>query len=190
MKFIYLLPLLLLLAFPAMSESLSLEEMLGAQEAHSFDVPAPIPEQEHSEAREAFIDSYLALAKSLYDNMMTCHRLSNSSEIGFATKEQELASRILAYVQTHYAEEVTNGSIGTAFGYHPNYVSFLVKRATGMPVHQYLIHTRLVSAANLLENTTKSVNEVAIACGFYDQAYFCKYFKKHFGIAPSKYRGV
>lgn len=123
------------------------------------------------------------LAESITDAL-------RSSEIGFATKEQELASRILAYVQTHYAEEVTNGSIGTAFGYHPNYVSFLVKRATGMPVHQYLIHTRLVSAANLLENTTKSVNEVAIACGFYDQAYFCKYFKKHFGIAPSKYRGV
>ncbi len=113
-----------------------------------------------------------------------------TAEIGATASEQELASRILSYVHQHYAEDVTNGSIGAAFGYHPNYVSFLTKRVTGMPVHQYVIHVRLVAAASLLENTALSVGEVATACGFYDQAYFCKYFKKNFGVSPSKYRGV
>ena len=112
------------------------------------------------------------------------------SQIGNSDQEDELASKLLSYVHQRYAEPLTNHSIGKAFGYHPNYVSFVIKRVTGMPVHQYVLHVRLVSATRLLENTALSISEVATACGFYDQAYFCKYFKKHFGVSPSKYQGV
>ncbi len=67
MKLISLIAAMLLLFAPALGESLSLEEMLGAQEAYTFDVPAALPEQAQDGAREAFIDRYLALAKDLHD---------------------------------------------------------------------------------------------------------------------------
>ena len=85
-------------------------------------------------------------------------------------------------------EGITNSSMGGVFGYHPNYISALIKKKTGMPIHQYIIYVRLLNAASLLENTALSVNEIAISCGFYDIAYFSKYFKKYFGVSPSEYR--
>ncbi len=67
MKLICLLSALLLLAPLTIGESLTLEEMLGAQDAYTFSVPAPQPDAQENSAREAFIDRYLALAKELYD---------------------------------------------------------------------------------------------------------------------------
>ena len=100
------------------------------------------------------------------------------------------SNQIVSYIHNHYTENITNQSIGNLFGYHPNYVSSLIKRITGMPIHQYIIHVRLMNAVKYLENTTLSVSEIATACGFCDTAYFSGYFNKHFGITPSKYRNV
>ena len=47
MKIICVFAAMLLFAFPALCESLSLEAMLGSQEAYSFDVPAALPEEEN-----------------------------------------------------------------------------------------------------------------------------------------------
>lgn len=100
------------------------------------------------------------------------------------------SNQIVSYIHNHYTENITNQSIGNLFGYHPNYVSSLIKRITGMPIHQYIIHVRLMNAVKYLENSTLSVSEIATACGFCDAAYFSGYFKKYFGINPSKYRNV
>jgi two-component system response regulator YesN len=59
---------------------------------------------------------------------------------------------------------------------------------TGMPLHRYVLHLRLMHAVNLIENTDLAVSEIADASGFYDVAYFSSYFKKHFGITPTKYK--
>lgn len=114
-----------------------------------------------------------------------CLRLS---QIGHGSADGTHSDRIISYIRLHYAEELTNLSIGKTFGYHPNYISSLVKRMTGMPLHRYITHLRLMHAAGLLENTGLSVSEVALASGFCDVAYFSAYFKKHFGTPPSQYR--
>jgi two-component system response regulator YesN len=85
-------------------------------------------------------------------------------------------------------EDISNESIGKEFGYHKNYVSGLLKQMTGIPLHRYVLHLRLMHAVQLIENTDLTVSEIADASGFYDVAYFSSYFKKHFGVTPTKYR--
>jgi YesN/AraC family two-component response regulator len=135
------------------------------------------------------------MQKLLYYEQKTGHLLAECIadsmrfyQTGSTQPEQEASNRILWYIHEHFRERMTNDTIAAEFGYHPNYVSYMVKRATGMPVHRYVLHVRLMNAANLLENTAVSIGEIAAACGFCDTAYFSGYFKKHFGISPSKYR--
>ena len=87
-----------------------------------------------------------------------------------------------------YSKSLTNFDIGKYFGYHPNYVNQLIKNATGVSLHRYLLNVKMMNAVSLLENTTMPIGEIAQRCGFCDLAYFSQYFKRHFGIAPSKYR--
>ena len=111
-------------------------------------------------------------------------------KIGSTDIKNENAHRILSYIHENYRKDLTNCSIGNFFGYHPNYISALVKRLTGMSIHKYIIHVRITNAANLLENTAFSCDEIAQICGFSDSSHFSKCFKNYFGVNPSKYRNM
>ena len=117
-----------------------------------------------------------------------CLRASSTVNTVGAKKENELTSMLLSYIHEHFHQSLTNVALGNAFGYHPNYVNQLIKAVTGMSVHSYVIHVRMMHAVSLLENTSLPIGEIALQCGFCDLAYFSQYFKKHFGICPSKYR--
>ena len=63
----------------------------------------------------------------------------------------------------------------------------IFKEQTGMTPVEYRISSRIKRAAYLLDSTGMSVGEIAESIGFFDAAYFCKVFKKYFGITPKQY---
>ena len=58
-----------------------------------------------------------------------------------------------------------------------------------MSFAKYELAFRLNGAAAELSSTHASIKQVASEWGFYDVSHFSKSYKKHFGIAPSLYRG-
>ena len=108
---------------------------------------------------------------------------------GMVLKDVSVSMDIIEYIHNNLGEKITNIQIGKLFGYHPNYISNIIKQSTGMPLHKYILHTRLMKALELLEDRNYSVGEVAQMCGFCDIGYFSAYFKKAFGTSPSEYRG-
>lgn len=55
------------------------------------------------------------------------------------------------------------------------------------PIH-YLTNLRIEHALFLLLNTTHSIEEIAIQCGFQNGNYFSKVFKKYLSYSPKEYR--
>lgn len=58
----------------------------------------------------------------------------------------------------------------------------------GVSPKQYLIKLRMNHAFELLAEDRLSVREVAAACGFTDEKYFSRAFKKKYGYSPSQLR--
>jgi AraC-like DNA-binding protein len=58
----------------------------------------------------------------------------------------------------------------------------------GMSPRMYLEDMRLKMAMDILFEGTTTVKETAARCGMYDVNYFCRLFRKRFGISPGKYR--
>ena len=58
----------------------------------------------------------------------------------------------------------------------------------GMSPKQYLIKLRMNKALTFLVENELSVKETAFSCGFSDEKYFSRAFKKHFGYSPSQLR--
>ncbi len=112
------------------------------------------------------------------------------TELGGVSSKSMRQKDILSYIHTNYNQKLTNESVGKLLGYHPNYVSLIIKQTTGLPLHKYIIRIRLEKAADLLVNSDLSVTEIAAVCGFYDSACFSGHFKRHFGTSPSKYRNI
>lgn len=135
--------------------------------------------------------------KLLYGDIMTSHifaeclaECAGHKSSVFSEDENGITDKIVSYIHDNIDSELSNKAVGAHFDYHPNYISFLIKQATGMPLHRYLLHIRLARAASLLENSFLSVGDIAIACGFCDTAHFSSSFKRSFGVSPSSYRNV
>ena len=92
------------------------------------------------------------------------------------------------YIRENVADEISNTEIGAIFGYHPFYISRVLKERKGMTLRQYIIAYRLKQAKRLLQLTDKSAAEIAEECGFTDASYFAKTFKSTFGMTPKEYR--
>ena len=93
-----------------------------------------------------------------------------------------------AYIRENCSEEISNTEIGAIFGYHPFYVSRMLKEKKGITLRQYIISYRFKAAKRMLELTDKSIGEIAEETGFTDASYFAKSFKATFGITPKEYR--
>lgn len=57
-----------------------------------------------------------------------------------------------------------------------------------MTPQQYVLRVRLHAACHALLASSSSITQIASMCGFYDQSYFTRQFRKHLGITPSDYR--
>ena len=110
------------------------------------------------------------------------------------TDENALPSRMVEaldeYIRENVTDEISNTEIGAIFGYHPFYVSRVLKEKKGQTLRQYIIAYRLKLAKRLLELTGKSINEIADECGFTDASYFTKTFRQATGITPKDYRAM
>jgi AraC-like DNA-binding protein len=64
----------------------------------------------------------------------------------------------------------------------------LFRNTVGCTPINYLLRIRLHHASEMLGNTDKSINEIALACGFYDSNYFCRKFKEIHKVTPRQFR--
>ena len=113
-------------------------------------------------------------------------------KVAECAEENALPARMVEeldnYIMENAGEEISNTEIGAIFGYHPFYVSKVLKERKGLTLRQYIINYRLKAAKRLLELTNKSIADIAEECGFTDASYFAKTFKSYFGETPKDYR--
>lgn len=68
------------------------------------------------------------------------------------------------------------------------YLSLIVKEKTRVPIGTIIASMRTEVAARLLRDPELTIQQVAERLSFSDQSSFGKFFKKHMGVTPLKYR--
>lgn len=99
-----------------------------------------------------------------------------------------MAANLDSYIRDNMADDISNTELGAVFGYHPFYVSQMLKKKLGITLKQYVIAYRLRTACSLLLTTEKTTAEIAELTGFTDASYFTKTFKSTYGQTPKDYR--
>ena len=106
-------------------------------------------------------------------------------------RETALPSGVSRFLELVFDSERMSGSISyyaDKIGISGNYLSRLVKNATGRSVGAWVDIARIQRAKRLLSETRLSVIDVASAVGLEDQSYFSRFFKKETGVTPSAFR--
>ena len=100
-----------------------------------------------------------------------------------------LVEKIVLYIREHIAEIKSNDQVARVFGYHPIYLSSLVKEKTSKTLHRIILEERVRLARRFLRFTDSSVEEIAFNVGFSSRNHFCTTFRQIVGVSPLTYRG-
>ena len=92
------------------------------------------------------------------------------------------------YISSHYQEDLSLESLSKIAYVHPDYLSRIFKRETGMNLNRYIKTFRLNKACQLLENSQQKITAISQAVGYQNCAYFIRSFTEMFGQSPEKYR--
>ena len=96
--------------------------------------------------------------------------------------------RALRYVGNHYTEEISLGRLARESYISPSHLSFLLKRALGVPFKSLLAAIRIERAQKLLTLAEHSITEISLEVGFGDLSHFERTFKRLVGTNPRQYR--
>ena len=94
----------------------------------------------------------------------------------------------LEYITDHYSEKLSISEMAQLAGFSENYFMSLFRQYVGMSCIQYVNHYRIQKAAHALEETNKSVSEIAMIHGFDNISYFNLQFRRTFGMTPREFR--
>lgn len=95
---------------------------------------------------------------------------------------------LLDYIHTHYKNKITIETLAKTASISKTEVLRCFKSIIGLSPITYLNSYRLQKAAQLLINTENNIQEIATDCGFDDNSYFSKLFKKNYHVTPHNYR--
>ena len=97
---------------------------------------------------------------------------------------------LLDYVDQHLMEELSLQELAVRFHLNYTYCSELFRSITGQTFTKYLTSHRMEHAAEMVENTTLSMNEIARQAGYGNYNHFSATFKTYFGQTPGSYRSA
>lgn len=96
--------------------------------------------------------------------------------------------RVIDYIESNLDSPLRMASLAEISGLSQYRFAHNFKSATGLPPHQYVLHTRLQRAKEMLRQTDLSVLDIAYAVGCQSISRFNLLFKKEMGTTPSDYR--
>ncbi|MGD9910131.1 MAG: helix-turn-helix domain-containing protein [Candidatus Izemoplasmatales bacterium] len=96
--------------------------------------------------------------------------------------------RVIAYIENNLFEEVNLSKISSEVNYSISHLHRIFKNATGLNINQYILYRRLSEASVLITTTNHSMVDISIKCGFDNDKYFSRMFKKKFNVTPSSLR--
>jgi transcriptional regulator GlxA family with amidase domain len=92
------------------------------------------------------------------------------------------------WIHRHCREEFRFEALARELGMSPRNFIRRFKTATGLAPVEYLQRLRVRAAQRLLEEEHVTVQEVGLAVGYADAAFFRSLFKRHTGLPPAVYR--
>lgn len=96
----------------------------------------------------------------------------------------------LQMIRQKYSQHLTLEELAGACGMSKCHFCRIFLRCTNRTATQYLTEYRLKIANHLLAHTNKTLSQVAVECGFSEQGYFSRCYKKLYGIPPKQHRKI
>jgi AraC family transcriptional regulator len=125
------------------------------------------------------------LGADVEDAGVNAPRVDGLHQGGLATWQ---ARRALAHIEANLASKMEIGDLANVVALSSSHFSRAFKRTLGFPPMKYVVVRRVERAKELISSTGEPLAEVALACGFADQAHLNRRFRDIVGTTPGRWR--
>ncbi|WP_042167918.1 response regulator transcription factor [Paenibacillus gorillae] len=111
-----------------------------------------------------------------------------ASVVKLPGKSSRYVSKMIQYVQEHYAEKIGIKDLVEKLEVSATYLNQKFKSETTYTFNDFLSRYRIQKAMELLQRSDEKVYAIAADVGYKDYKYFIAIFKKYAGCTPSYYQ--
>lgn len=104
------------------------------------------------------------------------------------SKHKNIIHRAVNYINANCAKDLNMSDVANYVGYSHSHFSKVFKEEMDCGFRAYLTRIRIEKSKALLLSSNASIADICEMCGFEDQSYHCKVFKKLVGVTPDKFR--
>ena len=99
-----------------------------------------------------------------------------------------LAKAVCSYVCSHMSEHFTIEQLAGQFQVSPTQLKKSFRNVYGDSIYSYVRTQKMLSAARLLQDTDRTILDIAGECGYDNGSKFSKAFRKVMGVSPRDFR--
>ena len=113
---------------------------------------------------------------------------TSSPGAGIPDTRERHAAAAEDFIRRRYRDDISLAETAEELGLSESYLSRIIRELRNRTFVEMLTSYRLEIAAELLRDQRLRIGEIARLCGFRDQGYFARTFKKSFDSSPTLYR--
>ncbi len=110
------------------------------------------------------------------------------SAVGDGIGREKRFADLLEYIHRHYTEDLCIAELAESEHLSVSRFREVFRRTFGCAPSEYIIGLRLQHARDLLTGTDLTISEIAEICGYGDELYFMRLFRKKTGMSARMYR--
>lgn len=142
-------------------------------------------ETDRKAAWRCLSDASTLLGSDVRDPVLNTPSVDRLQPGGLATWQ---ARQVLTYIEANLASKMGIDELANVVALSRGHFSRAFKQSIGLPPMEYVVVRRVDRAKEMIRGTRESLAEVALACGFADQAHLNRRFRDSVGISPGRWR--
>jgi AraC-like DNA-binding protein len=96
--------------------------------------------------------------------------------------------KVMSFIETNLDSPIKSMNLASIARLTPCHFSRAFRNSFGDSPIEYVIRRRIERAKGLMLSTNASLSQIALDCGFADQAYLCRLFRRIVGASPGAWR--
>jgi AraC-like DNA-binding protein len=98
------------------------------------------------------------------------------------------ARNAVIHVETHLNELIRIEDLAALARLSVSHFNRAFKASFGETPYGYILSKRIELACQMMNNSDQALSQIALACGFADQAHLCNHFKRLMNCTPTEWR--